>query len=176
MIDIVLVSLDLTKATGGIVHRMCSASHDVQYNGHTYRAVGDLLSIDDIESTADLTTLGTSITLSGIDPAYRQEIDNGGFLRAPIDIMIAQLPEGSDTVPDNTAGYYHRGTCDTPNTEIDYSTGSLTIAINTQSVFGNLDKIPDLCRTSQSSHEARHPGDKFFTFVAAVTQEEKWIS
>lgn len=176
MTDIVLLSLDLTNATAGNVHRLTSNSFDVVYNGNNYSAVGDLLNFDDIENMAELTSIGTSISLNGIDPAYRIEIDNGGFLNAPIDISIAQLPDNTNVVPDNTAAYFHRGTCDTPNTEIDYASGTMSINIGTRSVFGSLDKIPDLCRTSQSSHKARHAGDDFFKYVASVAQEEVWKS
>jgi len=176
MIDVVLLSLDLTAAPSGNVHRLTSNSFDIEYNGHNYSAVGDLIGMESIENMAELTSIGMSISLSGIDPAYRQEIDNGGFLRAPIDISIAQLPDNTNVVPDNTAAFFHRGTCDTPNTEIDYDAGTMSINIGTQSVFGNLDKIPDLCRTSQSSHKARHAGDDFFKYVASIAQEEIWKS
>ncbi|PHS21998.1 MAG: hypothetical protein COA84_14040 [Robiginitomaculum sp.] len=176
MIDIVLLSLDLTKAPAGTVHRLTSNSFDVLYNGNNYSAVGDLLNFEDIENMAELTSIGTTLSLSGIDPAYRIEIDNGGFLNAPIDISIAQLPANTNIVPDGTAAYFHRGTCDTPNTEIDYESGTMSINIGTRSVFGNLDKVPDLCRTSQSSHKARHAGDDFFKYVASIAQEEIWKS
>ena len=88
--------------------------------------------------------------------------------------MIGTLPEGGDQVLDSQ--YWHRGTCDTPNTVIDYSSDPATmrIEVSTQSIFGNLDKVPDLCRTSQGSHSSRHPGDLFFSKVASISQEEVW--
>lgn len=174
--DIVLISLDLTAAPSGRVHRLCSAPFNVMYNGYEYQGAGDLIGIEDLDLSADLTTIGLGFTLSGIDPAYRQEIDNGGFKRAPIEVLLAELPDDTNTVPNNTAIYYHRGTCDTPNTKIDYATGSLEIEITTQSILGNLSKVPDLCRTSQATHTSRHPGDDFFLFVASTEQEEIWKS
>lgn len=175
---IVLVDLDLTKTnTGddGKYVRLCTASHDVIYNGFTYTAVGDLLKIDKLDEEADLITKGTILTLNGIDPSYRAEIDRNAFKFAPIDILIGVLPEGSAEVSD--AQYWHRGTCDSPNTVIDYSgeVEQLVIEVSTTSIFGNLNATPSLTRCSQSSHEATHNGDKIFSFVAASSLgEELW--
>jgi len=173
--DVVLISLDLTGAEpAGLVHRFCSHSHDVMHNGYKYTAAGGLIGMEDVDITSDLTTIGLSLSLSGVDPAYRKEIDNGGFKNAPIEVLIGDLPPNSDTVT-NTRIHF-RGTCDTPSTDIDYSKGEMTINIDAQSPFRQLDKTPDLMRTSQSSHETWHKGDKFFKFVASQSQEEVWRS
>jgi len=174
--DIVLISLDLTAASAGRVHRICSAPFDIEYNGYEYTGAGDLIGIEDLDLSADLTTIGVTLTLSGIDPAYRSEIDSGGFKKAPIEVLLATVPEDTNIVPDNTAIYYHRGTCDTPNTVIDHDAGEMQIEISTESILGNLSKVPDLCRTSQASHTARHAGDDFFKYVASISQEEIWKS
>lgn len=174
--DIVLVSLDLTKTPAGRVHRVTSAAHDVEYNGYVYTAVGDALAIEEVDESNDLTTIGMGISLSGLDPAYREEIDQGGLRHAPIEVLIAHLPENTNIVPSGTAIIYHRGTCDTPNTVIDYESNTMTIDIQTESIFGILSKVPDLCRTSMSTHESRHAGDKFFTYVASTSQTEVWKS
>jgi hypothetical protein len=177
--QIVLVSVDLTASTtGGRVHRFASSAFDVVHNGYEFRAVGDLMAIEELEESNDLTNLGIGITLSGIDPSYRTEIDNNGFKKAPIVILVAELDDTANTniIPTEKAFIYHRGTCDTPNTTVDYDSGTMSIEISTESVFGSLVKLPDLCRTSQASHESRHAGDKFFTFVASIAQEETWRS
>lgn len=175
--EVILISIDLTKTIeGGVVQRLCSAPFDVIHNGYEYVAVGDLLGIEDVKETAELVSSGIGITLSGIDPAYRYEIDNAGFKKAPIEILRCELPDEAEDniIPSNNAIVYHRGTCDTPVTKIDYSTGTMTIELQTESIFGSLVKTPDLCRTSQSSHESRHPGDQFFKYVADTSQKEIW--
>ncbi|EDM66193.1 hypothetical protein PE36_00310 [Moritella sp. PE36] len=176
---VLLLDLDLRKTDSGgnpigFVYQITTAAFNVIYEGNEYMAVGDLLEIDDLSESADLSSIGTTITLSGINPSFRREIDNGSFLKSPIDLRIGEITPGTNIIPDGTAGYVHRGFCDTPNSEIDHSNGSLTIAVATESVFQSLTKTPDLCRTSQSSHEARHNGDKFFTYVASTAQEETW--
>ena len=175
MAYIILVDVDL-KANNetGFIHRVCSAMHNIMYEGHEYIAAGGLLRIDDLQTTSDLTSIGTTVELSGIDPVFRTEIDNGSFLKAPIDIRVGLLPDNTNIIPAGTAGFVHRGFCDTPNSTIDYNSGSLVITITTESVFQSLTKIPDLMRCAQSSHEATHNGDKFFTWVASTVQKEKW--
>lgn len=188
MTDIILLDLDLTGAEGGIgtVQRLCTYSTNVFYNpdpdedpadGYEYIAVGDLLQIDDLNgSSEELNSSGTTVTLSGVDPAYRIQIDQNGFKKAPIDISIATVEDGKNIVASGSAQYWHRGTCDSPATEIDHESGTMTIAVNTQSVFGNLDRVAELCRTSMSTHLARHQGDRFFSFVASTSETELWIS
>lgn len=178
MVDIVLVDMDLSQAPAGTVHRITSAAHNVFWNGHEYLAVGDLLEISGLEETADIASLGVEITLSGVDPAYRAEIDANGFRKAPLDIWAADVPEGTNVVA--SADYIHRGYCDTPQTQIEYGddVSSMTIQISTESVFGILDKIPDLLRSSQATHSSRHNGDQFFKFTAATGEidDEIWRS
>lgn len=182
MIKIVLVELDLTAAPAGTVHRVCTASHDVVMNGYTFVGAGDLLKIDDIETTADLASIGTTITLSGIDPAYRQEIDRNGFKKAPITIYAGDIQDNTNQVINEVI--IHAGTCDTPITEVDYSSGSMTIGVSTVSVWGDLEKTPNLSRSSYATHSSLHAydadgnfvPDEIYKYVASTATEEEWIS
>lgn len=172
MTTFVLLELDLTASPSGNIVRLCNAAYDIVWNGYNYQATGDLLKIDGLESTADLTTKGTTVTLQGVDPAYQNAIDTNGFLNAPIDILLAEVADGSNIA--NTASYWHRGFCDSPATVVDYSSGTITIAVDTQSVFKRLDQTPNLMRTSQANHQAHHSGDKFFEYVANTPTKEIW--
>ncbi|MCV5216305.1 hypothetical protein OFC53_34280, partial [Escherichia coli] len=80
---------------------------------------------------------GLEITLSGINQAYQAIIERHGFRNAPIDVLLATLPENTNVV--SSAKYYHRGFAMTPVTEFDESTGSITVAFETQSAFKNLE-------------------------------------
>lgn len=181
---IILLSLDLTAATAGTVHRLCTAPHDIVYESFTYSAVGDLLKIEDLETSADLNSVGTTITLSGIDPAYRTEIDQNGFRNAPIELSIGYVDDNTNVVPDGTAVVIHTGTCESPITDVDHESGEMTIGVSTNSIWGNLDKVPDLARSSYATHSSRHCYDKdgnfvpdeTFKYVASTSNEEQWIS
>ncbi len=182
MIKLILVELDLTAATAGNFHRVCSAAHDVIYDGNVYSAAGQLLQVDDLQNMIDMANIGTTVTLSGIDPAYRQEIDNNGFKRAPITIIAADLPDDTDEVVN--AVIVHAGTCDTPVTEVDYGSDTITIGISTVSIWGELDKSPNLTRSSFATHSAIHcydengeySPDETFKYVASTSSEEQWVT
>lgn len=172
MTTFVLVELDLSNAPSGNVIRMTNAPYDIIWNGYQFIGNGDLLQIDGLETTADLTTIGTTVTLQGVDPAFQQQIDANGFLNAPIDILLADVPEGANIA--SSAAYWHRGFCDTPATVVDYQNSTITIGVETQSIFKQLENVPDLMRTSQTNHQAYHDGDRFFEFVADTPVEEIW--
>ena len=181
---IILLSLDLTAAPAGTIHRLCTAAHDIVYESHTYIAVGDLLKIDDLETSADLNSVGTTITLSGIDPAYRREIDSNGFRNAPIELSIGYVQDNTNIIPDGSTVVIHTGTCESPITDVNHETGEMTIGVSTTSIWGNLDKVPDLSRASYATHSSRHCYDKdgnfspdqAFKYVASAANEEQWIS
>jgi len=168
-----LVHLQLNDFNGGLIHyRLSTSQFDVILNGDVYSATGDVLKIDTTEDTGEVSKTGLTISLSGIDPAIQADIDAGSFVRAPIDIYIADVPDGSDTV--SSYNFYHRGYCDTPITEMDYNSGTISIQLETTNVFTDIDKIPNLLRSSLASHSSRHANDKFFEYVADIDITEIW--
>lgn len=93
---------------GSRVLRFCTAAHNVVYEGESYTAYGDLLSISDPVEATEITSEGVEISLSAVNIDYLSEIDSGAFLKAPVDILLAELPDGTNVIPDGTAAYYHR--------------------------------------------------------------------
>lgn len=172
MTTYVLLELDLTNAPSGNIIRLSNAPYDVIWNGYVFTGNGDLLSIDGLDTTADLATIGTTVNLQGVDPAFQQQIDTNGFLNAPIDILLTDVPEGTNIA--SSASYWHRGYCDTPATVVDYSNNTITIGVETQSIFKQLEQVPNLMRTSQANHQAHHNGDRIYEFVASTATEEIW--
>ena len=172
----ILFELDLTAAAGGVVIRLTNSPYDLRYDGNTYQASGDLLSISSSESTAELVSEGITINLSGVDPAYQSVINANGFLKAPVDIILATCPDNTNLIPAGTGIFYFRGYADTPQTKVDSENGSVIVSLETQSVLGDLDKIPNLLRTTLSSHQTRHAGDLFFEYCADAGTEETWAN
>lgn len=166
----VLVRVDLRKQN--LVARFTNASYDIIHNGETYVASGDMLQISEITDTYEVSTQGLTISLSGISN-IQSSINLDAFLNAPIDVLIAEVPNGSNVA--SAVTYYHRGYCDTPVQKVDRDSGTTQIDVETQSVFKALDKRPEFLSCSYSAHAARHPGDKFMEFVANTTLgEETW--
>ena len=153
--------------------RLTSAPFDVTYNGHTWTAAGDLLSIGSHESNYELITSGVEIRLSGVNTAYQPIIEQNGFRNAPVDILLTKLPTNSNAA--TSAIYYHRGFAGTPVTEFDESSGSISIIFETQSIFKSLDRTNKLMTTSVSHHQSLHTGDTFFQYTADTgIGEETW--
>lgn len=169
----ILLELRLNDGNGGYnAFRITSAPFDIIYNGSTFTATGELLDIDKLEESTELTTRGLTITLNGIDPSYRQEIESNGFIKAPIDILLANVPDGTN-VP-NVATFYHRGYADSPYVDTDLERGVMTLQVETKSIFTDIDRVADLMRCSMASHQSRHSGDRFFEYTADVDIEEIW--
>ncbi len=162
--------------------RLTNAPFDVEMNGETFVAAGDLLGIGEFNRTYELIVDGLDISLSGVNAAYQNLVNSGGFKRAPIDIWLAQVPEGTNEV--QSAVYYHRGFMGTPMTEHDESTGSITVSSRTESAFKSLDRVATLMTNSLAHHQALtndptevRPKDLFFQYTASTGfGEEQWIS
>ena len=168
-----LVRLKLHDGDGGYNElSLSTAPFDVSLDGVLFAGSGDLLEIDDSEETNEISKSGISIQLNGIDPVYQAELTDGGFVRAPIDVMVANVPDGTNIV--DVYSYHHRGYCDTPAIEMDYDTGTLSIGVETTNVFTDIDRVPDLLRCSMATHSSRHSGDKFFEYTADVDITEVW--
>lgn len=170
------VEIQLNDGDDVNIIRMTTAPFDIwlKLDGldYEYRSAADLLKIGEVESSSDLSTKGIEVSLSGIDVAYQGVIENQGFLKAPLDVMLVELKGNSNEI--SSYSYFHRGYCDTPVTTLDYSGGTITIGVQTESVFRDLDKTPSLMRCSFSTHQTRHSGDKFFQYVQDTPVEEIW--
>lgn len=153
-----LLSLDLTKIDQGYM-RICDAPHDIMYEGHKYIATGTLLNIDKITAENTIASKELSITLSGVSLDFQESVNNHIFRRSPITISKAFVPEGGNEVSESSI--YYRGMTSTPETDIDYKSGSMALKITCKSIF-DLDRKPSLCRANNATHQFYHNGDKFF--------------
>ena len=176
-IEIILLQIDWkdNSSSGGPVTsiRYTSAPFHVWHGGFQWYAAGNLLTIGSHESNYELVTDGLALSISGIDPSLQPIIDQYGFRNAPVDVLLATLPDNSDTVI--SAKFYHRGFAGSPVTEIDEDAGTITIGFETTSVFKNLDKNSQLMTTSIAHHQAHHPDDMFFQYTAdSGIGEETW--
>lgn len=162
-----------TSDTENTVIRLCSAPFNVEYSGYTWYAAGDLLDIGEIEQSYELITEGIRIQQSGINPEYREFVEKQTFRNAPIDVLLGDIEENSNRI--SSAIYYHRGFGTTPVTEIDSESGTITIAIETESAFRSLDRKSIMMTTSLAHHQSHHQDDMFFQYVANTDlKEEVW--
>ena len=173
---IILFQIQFKNFSTGVVTpvNLTSAAHDVEYpSGTIWTAAGDLLAIGEIESNYELITEGIEVTLSGINQAYQSIIEQNGFRHAPVDVWLATLQTGNNIV--DSAKYYHRGFAGNPVTDIDESSGTITISCETESAFKSLDRSSQLMTNSIAHHQSLHTGDRFYKYVAdSSLNEEVW--
>ncbi|EHK6508532.1 TPA: hypothetical protein ACN359_002115 [Vibrio parahaemolyticus] len=162
------------QSTGEVTPvRLTNAPFDVNYLDVPWFAAGDLLDIGETEATYELMTDGVEITLSGVNPVYRQILEQEGFRNAPVDILLATLPKDSDEV--SSAKYYHRGYAQNPVTEYQEESDTIAIKFETESVFKNLSKKSMLMTSSLAHHQSFHPEDMFYQYAADTSLgEETW--
>lgn len=173
---IILFQIQFKNFSTGVVTpvRLTTAAHDVEYpSGTTWVAAGDLLSVGELESTYELITEGIEVNMSGINSAYQSIIDQNGFRNAPVDVWLASLSESSNIV--NSAIYYHRGFSGNPVTDIDETSGTISVSFETESAFKSLDRNSQLMSNSIAHHQSLHTGDMFYQYVAdSGLGEEVW--
>lgn len=161
-----LLELDLRPVTGTYM-RLTDAPFDVTFDGQLYQAFGTLLKIDRITAENVITSRELGITLSGVAIDFQESINTNIFRRAPIRIMKAFVPDGTNVVQE--AKVYFRGYTSTPETDVNYQDGFLALKISCKSLF-NLDQEPSLMRSNNATHQAYHSGDKFFQY-ATIDQD-----
>lgn len=169
--QLVQITLRDDASEGVVPLYFTTAPFDVSHDGHLYIASGEMLEIGDTETSYELSTEGMTITLSGIDIGFREQIDNLGFLKAPIDVINAQIPY--DTNVPSAVSYHFRGFVDSPTTVMDET--SISIQVECLPIMQDTTRSPEFTNTSHAQHRAKNPGDKFFIYVSDTSLvEETW--
>jgi len=78
-------------------YHLTASQNNLSYNGNTYIACGDLLSVSGIEDGLDTKARGVSLTLSGLNSTFVNEITSQlvtGSSTANINVLIYNSPYG----------------------------------------------------------------------------------
>jgi hypothetical protein len=155
------ILVDLTLMTG--VQYVWSGVGTVVWNGHAYQGVGALGSIGDITESTDGKADGTSVGLSGVDPAILNDCLNEIKLGAPTTIWFGVLSEGAllcDPYP------LFKGTVDKPNVPINPDDIKITLALENR--MSNLQRASNR-RYTTADQRYYYPNDSFFNFVETLS-------
>ncbi|NDO73082.1 baseplate hub domain-containing protein [Shewanella sp. SE1] len=153
---------------------LTNAPYDVNVAGKSYQSVGEILEISEAKNTQELATQGVTISLNGLS-TINDIVGRDALLNAPIDILIADIPDGSDST--NNFSYYHRGYCG--EVQFAVENNGYVASVETQSVFKQLDKKASLMETNTATHQTQHSGDLFYQYAVEAglgTNEETWKS
>lgn len=127
-------------------------------NSETYIGTGSLLQISGLESSADLSAKGASVTLSGINDQLVELA-----LQEPYQSRMARVYLGEKSVSDVFEVF--SGLMDVMT--IRKGAESSTIALSIESRLVTLQRA-NVRRYTSANHKLRYPSDTFFDYVAGL--------
>ena len=123
---------------------------------NTYIGTGNLMSISGLEEAGDLSAKSASLTLSGIDNAIVALA-----LAEPYQRRICRIFFGVSSVSDVVEVF--SGYMNTMTIEDSGETSNISLTVESKLIELNRARVR---RYTHESHQARHPDDTFFSFVA----------
>lgn len=149
---------------GDAVVRMWTGSGDLNFGGNTYLGLGNLLSISDIEETAEMAVKGATLTLSGV----AQELITLA-LSQPYQGRVCNIYFG--VLGELTPNQIFSGYMDQMN--IDDSAETSTIELTVENRLVDLERAR-VARFTSSYQKSIYPDDKGLDFVEDL-QDKKIV-
>jgi len=148
----------LTFKTG--IEYVWSGAGTLSFGGNNYRGVGSLGSIGAISEGTEVRADGTTLMLSGIDPAILGECLNEVQLGAPATIYFALLDQSNAIV--GTPYPLFDGVVDAPAVTVAPDTVSISLALENR--MTNLQRPTNRRYTAADQH-LQYPNDTGFNWV-----------
>lgn len=151
--------VDIQLASGAA--HVWSGVGSVVWNGNTYLGVGSLGAVGEVSEGSDVRADGTSIALSGIDPALLNDTVNDIQVGAPATVWLALFSEGTIVC----AYSLFAGTVDKPSLGVGPET--FTIALGLETRMANLQR-PSNRRYTSADQRNYYPLDSGFDWVETL--------
>lgn len=159
---LVLVELDFVE---GIV-RLSNTSYNIEWDGHTWIAAGNLGTVSAIEEGQDLQEYGCTLTLSGISADYIAKCLGTGYQGRSASIWLAPLTDDYQILAAPIVIF--KGSMDT----MPISLGSdASIQLTVESKLIDWER-PRVRRYNNEDQTAEFPADRGFEFVALMVEKE----
>lgn len=142
--------------------RFTNAAHEMQWDGETWIGAGNLAQIEPVTEVASPQAAALNVQFSGIDPAHVTAILDDHYQGNPARVWIATLDDGMKVVGDPVLVF--TGRMDEPVISVGRTA---EIQLSLENRFADWDR-PRLRMYTDADQQSRHPGDKFFEFVAAM--------
>lgn len=149
------------------VQRLCSAAHDVTWNGYTWVGVGALSFVEPVEEVSTLEAVGYKIGLSGVPSSQIAVALGEPMQNKSCKLWFAVLDNAYQMVgsPTLEIDAYIDGPIieDAPNKDS-------RITLTVENALADASR-PRVKRFTDADHQATYPGDKFFEFVASMVDQ-----
>jgi hypothetical protein len=145
--------------------RLWTGYGDITIDGNTFTGAGNLLGFSGFEEVNDLSAKSISITLSGLDQTVLSLALTEPIANRKVRVFFGA--EASDGT--RHAIEIFTGRANTIPFEDDGETGRVELSVDSKLV--RLNEASNR-RYTQGSHQARHPNDTFFSFVADLQDKE----
>lgn len=149
---------DLTFASG--TQYVWTGPADLPYNGNTYRGIGSLGSIGSVTEGTQVRADGTTVSLSGIDPALLSDSLNDIQVGAPAVLYFILVDATLNII--GTPYIIFSGKVDKPT--INPGLDTFTISLALESPLTNLQR-PNARRYTSADQRVYYPDDTGFAWV-----------
>jgi hypothetical protein len=150
---------------------MCDGFRSIDFDGHTWTAVGHFLSFTDIEESATLQVARVTVALSGIDQTYVSAFLQEPYLDRQVKIYKAFMDADMALISDPFLIF--DGRIDAPVIEEDPASGTSTVAVDCSDHWVDFERIPGR-HTNHAEQQIYFPGDKGFEFADQIVKSIKW--
>jgi len=151
----------------GDTFRACTGTRDYDALGYTWLGIGEISGISDIAHAADIAARPITFTLSGAG-AYLNEIlqSRTNYKNRAAELYCGLLDRQENLI--QAPFPLWRGRMDVGST----ISGETNIAqVSCEPLAARLLR-PNVSRYSDQDHQMRHPGDKFFEFLAQMENKD----
>lgn len=138
----------------------------ISFNGQTYLGIGSLGQVGGVNEGVQVKAEGTSVTLSGIDPALLNECMTDIQLGAPATLWFGLMTNTRLLI--GTPYKLFSGSIDKPTVSVGAATISITL--NLESRLIDLSRPSNFRYTTADQHIA-YPNDSAFTWVEILNDQ-----
>ncbi len=160
-------AIELQQAAQAV--RITTAPFDITFQGNTYRGVGGLGSVSDVEDNANLEPVSIDLTISGLDPSYLSLALDFQTHGRPATLWGVYFEPNSATIAGEPF-FLFRGQIDTMRIDAGED-ASITVSVTSELAGWNAGEVR---RWNDVDQQARFPGDHCFEFIATLPDKEVW--
>lgn len=159
---LVFVQFDFDSGTS----RITNNAYDVTWDGHTWRGLGELGSIDPVQEGADLQAYSLAMQLSGVPVANIAVALEEQYQGRACTIWAAPLSASYAVLADPVIVF--KGLIDDMPVKLGKTA---TVQVNVQSRLADWDR-PRVRRYNDADQQAAYPGDRGLEFVEQMVEKQ----